>query len=149
MVKFTKMLNLNPTISVRIPKLFCALMALSILPVQAFASPIPGMGSAELVSPSKGYMFNVHGFRLNKGTTNWEIRPVEVFPEAPPSKNSTNEIAIRYQSPLSNGFLAVKTETLPEPTTLEYYAKRWIRDYSYYGFDVLGAKVFSQANAHP
>ncbi len=118
--------------------------------VECFASPIPGMGSSNLVSPSKGYNFNLRGFRLTKGQTNWGLQAATAT-----NQNSTEEasfkrgkeISVRFQSPISNGFLAVKTETLATPITVEFYAKKWIRDYSYYGFDVLGAKSFSQGNA--
>ncbi len=116
---------------------------LCLSPIWVLASPIPAMGSSALGSLSKGYMFNWRGFRLTKGQTNWNLQAGD----AAKVENVPHEISVRYQSPLTNGFLAVKTETLPATTNVEFYAKKWIRDYSYYGFDVLGAKTFTQGNA--
>jgi len=119
------------------------LTLLCLLPVQSLASPVPAMGSSALVSPSKGFMYNLKGFKLTKGQTNWSLQAADL--KADPKNN--HEISIRYQSPISNGFLAVKTETLATATNVEFYAKKWIRDYSYYGFDILGARSFTQGNA--
>ena len=115
---------------------------LLILPVQSLATPIPAMGSSALVSPSNGFLFHLRGFHLTKGQTNWNYQLGELIPGT-----TTPEISVRFQSPISNGFLAIKTETLTSPMTVEAYAKKWIRDYSYYGFDVLGAKAFAQGEA--
>jgi hypothetical protein len=119
---------------------------LCILPVNSLASPIPAMGSSALASSSKGYNFNLRGFRLTKGQTNWSLQSPPDS-EARAVETKSHEISLRYQSPISHGFLAVKTETLSAPVNVEFYAKKWIRDYSYYGFDVLGAKAFNQGNA--
>ncbi len=129
----------------RFSGLLFSLLFLILLPVQTLASPIPAMGSSALASPYKAYMFNVKGFSLMSSSTNWKLQENSNAPADHPQKNS--EISVRFQNPHSNGFLSVRTETLAQPTSIEFYAKRWIHDYSFYGFDILGAKEFSQANA--
>jgi hypothetical protein len=125
-------------------QLLCGLLFFTFLPVQTLASPIPAMGSSALASASSGYLFNVKGFSLVSKSTNWRLQQTESAPNTSP-KNS--DISVRFQNPHSNGFLSVRTESLAQPTNIEFYAKRWIHDYAFYGFDILGAKEFSQGNA--
>jgi hypothetical protein len=37
---------------------------------------------------------------------------------------------------------SIKEDTLPNELSLEVYAKRWMKDYSSYGFDFLGSRPF-------
>ena len=43
----------------------------------------------------------------------------------------------------STASLSVRTDTLSKQSNLESYAKKWMRDYPSYGFEVLGAKSFA------
>lgn len=45
----------------------------------------------------------------------------------------------------SEASMSVRTDTLSKQSSLESYAKKWMRDYPSYGFEVLGAKSFTMA----
>ena len=50
---------------------------------------------------------------------------------------------------LSNpdSLVKVKTDTLKNNLSLEDYAKKWMKDYSQYGFDLLGSRSFKENEA--
>jgi hypothetical protein len=106
-------------------------------PLSAFTSPVPALGSSALSNPSKAYIFHMKGFSLNPANANWKI-----------SKNESHkEISATFSNGKTTGVFSVKTETLVAPTSVEHYSKRWIRDYAFFGFDVLGAKPFNLGSA--
>jgi hypothetical protein len=108
------------------------------IPSMLYAAPHPGMGSSLLVSPEKGFFWKRYGFQLQTGLSGWQL--------APPTDDDANKV--RYVRPSSDiGSLAVQIENLKSDLTLENYAKKWMRDYVSYGFDVLGTQAFTQNNA--
>lgn len=100
----------------------------------AYASPHPGTGSSALVSPEKGLFLSAKGFRLGAEKTGW------VFSLS----KADNEEARLTDPNNSKASLSLKMDTLKADLSLENYSKRWMRDYSSYGFDVMGAKPFQQ-----
>lgn len=116
-----------------------ALLFFSLLiPSVLYAAPHPGMGSSLLVAPEKGFFWKRYGFQLQTGLSGWQL--------APPSDDEANRI--RYVRPDTDiASLAVQIENLKTELTLESYAKKWMRDYVSYGFDVLGTQAFTQNNA--
>ncbi len=131
------------------------LSVIASIPEKSPASPVPAMGSSALTSSEKGYFFHRKGFSLSRGNTQWipNINPEQLSPptnssQLPPENSQQNsgkeEISIRFENPLSKGFLSVRTNTLASPTNLMAYTKKWTHDYAYYGFDLLGTKPFSQ-----
>lgn len=117
--------------------LFATLAALSLLSVKTFASPVPALGSSALSNPSKAYMFHLRGFSLRPSSANWKLAKSE----------SASEISVNFENAKTSGSFSVKTETLSNVTNVEHYSKRWIRDYAFFGFDVLGARPFNQGTA--
>lgn len=114
--------------------LFIALL----IPSMLYAAPHPGMGSSLLVSPEKGFFWKRYGFQLQTGLSGWQL--------AAPSDEDLGKV--RYVRPgFQSASLAVQTETLKAELTLENYAKKWMRDYVSYGFDVLGTQAFAQNKA--
>lgn len=96
------------------------------------------MGSSLLVSPETGFFWKRHGFQLKTGSSGWEL--------ASPSEEDATKV--RYVRPASDlASLAVQIENLKTELTLENYAKKWMRDYVNYGFDVLGTQAFQQNQA--
>lgn len=96
---------------------------------------MPGTGTSLLVAPEQGLFWKRQGFQLKTGTTGWQL----AAPQA------DDETQVRYLKPDSfSGSLAVKTEMLKADLSLESYAKRWMKDYSSYGFEVLGTQAFTQ-----
>ena len=101
----------------------------------ALAAPMPGTSSSALVSAKPGQFYHPRGFSLDGGGTTW------VQSEAPKSIPSLVTI---YKSPLQNGepqpALTVRLDTLKRQQALRSYVKRWMQDYTRFGFDVLTAK---------
>lgn len=94
----------------------------------AYASPIPATSSSALTSPEKGLFFSIKGFQLSSKNTSWLL----------------SEEPLLYKSKTYTGALfSVEQDTLKVDLSLENYAKRWMKDYSQYGFDVLGVKSFA------
>ncbi len=130
-------LNLRHTSATQIG-FFGLLFAAFLVPSLLYAAPHPGMGSSLLVSPEKGLFWKRQGFSLQAGASGWEL--------ASPSDEDNTKV--RYLRPASaSASLAVQIENLKTELTLENYAKKWMRDYVSYGFDVLGTQAFAQNNA--
>lgn len=103
----------------------------------AYASPHPGIGSSGLVAPDRGLFWAREGFKLSSGSTGWKL-------------SEANEAAdlVTYQANnKSQGSLAVKIDKLKSEQNIESYAKKWMKDYINYGFDVLGTQTFQQNDA--
>lgn len=127
---------------------FAALLAL-ISFSQTHGAPMPGTASSKLVSPQIGLYRSPLGFELNSGTSGW------VHTE-PPKDNKF--VATAYRSPDSQerstdgqkttpqppATLTVRVDKIKKGVTLEKYVQRWKKEYPKYGFDVLGAKAFTQ-----
>lgn len=103
------------------------------------AAPHPATSTSLLTDPQYGYYFQSQGFNLRTLGTDW-------LP-APQNNDSLFE-SVRFTpkgSVESSASLSVRTDTLPKQSNLEIYAKKWMRDYPSYGFEVLGAKSFTVA----
>ena len=97
------------------------------------AAPHPASGSSALVSPASGLFLSAKGFLVKTESTQWQL-----IESAGPSK-------VNYNNPKNpTAHLTLQSELLKTDLKLEDYAKRWMKDYSLYGFDLLGSKVFTQ-----
>ena len=106
------------------------------------ASPHPASGSSVLVTPQQGAFFSSRGFNL-KTDSAWKIESSE-----PESTDGIHEFSLSYRHPgLPTAKFSVQTDTLQKEMSLETYAKKWMKDYSSYGFDVLGARTFQNGEA--
>ncbi len=104
------------------------------------ASPMPAMGSSILVNPEKGFFFAAKGFVLAAPAA-WKF---EKSPENREGLNDQDEFAVIYTYPsIPTLRLSLKTDSLKSNMSVEAYAKKWMKDYTSYGFDVLGAKTFA------
>lgn len=105
------------------------------LSVQAWAAPFPGTSSSPLVSQKPGLYYSTKGFRLNSAQTSW-------IQSAPP-KYIPSLVTV-YKSPIPlNGqqpALTVRVDNLRHIQPLKTYVKRWMKDYTRFGFEVLTAK---------
>lgn len=107
---------------------FCATAAL--------AAPYPATSSSVLTDPAKGVFFHGFGFRLNNLEPTWAAVPSigqEVFD------------SVRFEPRTGGGdsTLSIRMDRLPEKSNLETYARKWMRDYPTYGFDVRGTKTLT------
>lgn len=100
------------------------------------AAPYPATSSSILTAPDRGLAFIQKGFNLKTVGTDW----------VPVSKNSSDSIldTIRFgpagTTAEEGASLSVRTDKISSAVTLETYAKKFMRDYPNYGFDVLGSK---------
>lgn len=111
------------------------LLWLALLSINTWAAPIPGTSSSPLVSAQPGLFLSPKGFRLNSAQTAW-------IQSAPP-KHIPSLVTV-YRSPIpANGqqpALTVRVDDLRTNQTLKIYVKKWMKDYSRFGFEVLTAK---------
>jgi hypothetical protein len=139
-LKFQSMNSGNFKLYEEIQRLFIFAFVLLFFPVKSLASPVPAVGTSALANPQKSYLFHLKGFTLNPTASNWKLT----------MNDSGSEISASFENHKTSqsGIFSVKTESLANATNVEQYSKRWLRDYSFFGFDVLGAKPFTQNNVH-
>lgn len=108
------------------------------LTFMAPAAPLPGTASSALTSPEFGLFYSIKGFQL-KSQALWAMDKSK----EDELSDSGKEFSVFYLHPeFKQARLSVRTDTLKAEITLENYTKKWMKDYSSYGFDVLGAKTF-------
>ncbi len=112
------------------------LFALSLMTLESYAAPHPGMGSSSLVSIEKGFFWNREGFTMNVRKEDWILDEVL----ANENQVSLVEKPNRANQNTPTGSLLVKVENLKTELTLENYAKKWMKDYANYGFELLGSQ---------
>lgn len=75
------------------------------------------------------------GFRMNAGNTAWI--------QSPPPKDIPSLVTV-YKAPVSQHgqqpALSVRVDDLKSTQSLRKYVRRWMQDYTRFGFDVLTAK---------
>ena len=100
--------------------------------VQAWASPMPG---SNILAGKPGIFHSEKGFRMDAGGTAWV--------QSKPPKNIPSLVTV-YKSPVSQHgqqpALSVRVDELRKPQSLKSYVRKWMQDYTRYGFDVLTAK---------
>lgn len=110
-----------------------------------FAAPFPGMGSSILVSSEVGAFLTIHGYSLSTQGTDW----VPTSRDEPGiEENKLQALHFRlssHSSSLSNlekdsATLGLSLDEMATPLRLEQYAKRWIREYGQFGFEILGSQ---------
>jgi hypothetical protein len=103
-----------------------------------YASPYPAAGSSALVSIDKGLFLLTKGFSVKAKSNLWNLQS--------PLFESEGTAEYRLEKIGSESAqLSLRSETLRSELRLESYAKRWMKDYSNYGFDILGTKQFQQS----
>ncbi len=111
---------------------------------QVFAAPMPGTSSSAVIAEKPGLFYSPKGFHLDSSKTVWEQRqPPTDIPSLVTIYTSPHEVANGQQAALT-----VRVDDLSRTFTLKSYVKKWMQDYSRFGFDVLSAKpirVNSQA----
>lgn len=96
------------------------------------AAPHPATSSSALTAPEQGLYFLHKGFRLKTEGTSW----------APVAEESSFLETVRFAAKNSKekGSLSIRTDAIAKNASLELYARKWMRDYPSYGFEVLSAK---------
>ena len=105
------------------------------------AAPIPATSSSMILSHKKELFLSKKGFKIHGENTNWK--------HLGPSIESPNIITM-YQSPKKiDGIypaLTVRYSRLNKKNKISTYIKKWKKDYSRFGFNILlGKKVLPEA----
>ena len=102
----------------------------------AAAAPIPATSSSALISEKPGMFYSTHGFQMHAANTAWI--------QMPPPKKIPALVTI-YKSPLvvdgQQPALTVRVDQLRQNLSLKPYVKKYMQDYSRFGFDVITAKA--------
>lgn len=106
-----------------------------------YAAPHPGMGSSALASYEKGFFWLREGFRLQTPESDWILDESESHENQ--VKFQSRPIAVPSSLRNNSGSLVIKVENLKQEQTLENYAKKWMKDYSNYGFEIRGSQTFA------
>jgi hypothetical protein len=111
------------------------------MPYLSFAAPHPATATSALTDPEKGLSYLAKGYSLKTTGTNWT---------AVSTNNESLIDTVRFASkdPKLTGSLSIRTDKIANNVTIETYAKKFMRDYPNYGFDVLGSKniAINQSN---
>lgn len=98
----------------------------------ATAAPIPATSSSSLIK-NEMKIFSAKGFMIKTEGTNWQVIPQK------------GEDLFRFQPANSEtASLSIRSDELKKSLSLEAYAKRWVKDYPQFGFDILGSRPFEQ-----
>jgi hypothetical protein len=120
-----------------VKQLFAVLIFLSSTSV--LAAPHPATSTSALTDPQYGHYFQSQGFNLKTAGTDW-------LPTPQNNESLFESVRLTPKGQMeSAASLSVRTDTLSKQSSLENYAKKWMRDYPSYGFEVLGAKSFGMA----
>lgn len=114
------------------------LILFSFISLSAFvaaAAPYPATSSSILTSPERGLAFLQKGFLVKTAGTEW----VPVNPEKG-SESLLDTIRFEPKDAKQTGSLSIRTDKILSTASLELYAKKFMRDYPNYGFDVLSSK---------
>jgi hypothetical protein len=106
-----------------------------LFPLYAAAAPLPGTSTSALVAEKPGQFYSQKGFKLNAAQTAW-------IQSAPP-KHIPSLVTV-YRSPVGTSAqqpaLTVRVDDLHKAEPLRGYVKKWMKDYTRFGFEVLTAK---------
>ncbi len=112
------------------------LIILSFVVLRSWSSPFPVSGTSLLTDPAEGRFLEPYGFRLKTTNLKWTVVPDEkvsifqTFRFAPINSQINNQTAQ----------LTVRKDDLGQAKNLEVYAKKWMREYPQYGFEILTTK---------
>lgn len=110
------------------------MLSLFFVAVSALSAPYPGTSSSVLADPAKGVFFHGFGFRMNNLEPTWH---------AVPSVGESIFESVRFEPRATDtkATVSIRMDRLADKATLETYARKWMRDYPMYGFEVLGTKT--------
>lgn len=111
-------------------------VAILITSSYTFSAPVPGFGSAPAHQLLKNILVSELGFRIGNSQQSFWILKDETSFKIP---NTHQFIASNPQ--LSARFL-INIDKFSKPMTLEAYLKKWIKEYPYFGFEVLQTQSF-------
>jgi len=114
-----------------------------IFSMTAGAAPFPVTSSSVLTDPALGLFYRPHGFSLKAAGTSWNLNPEE---------NESIFQSFKYK-PKDKSFstlaqLSLRLDQISSKQNLDSYAKKWMREYPQYGFEILGTKTLNLGGGH-
>lgn len=123
---------------------FLILIGAFVFVAKTWASPYPAMGSSILVNPEYGAFLTAQGYKVTTQGTSW-------IPIADLNENSFDVLRLQKKGLLGadHASLSVRIDEIPQSIKLDLYAKKWVKEYSQFGFEILGTKslTLSQSEA--
>lgn len=105
----------------------------------ANGAPFPAAATSALVQQSLGVYFQPYGFKLPLAE-DWSHQEDL---KSPDENSGISALSVKFVSKkFPQLTMSLETDALRADTSVESYAKKWMRDYANYGFEVLGAKTF-------
>lgn len=100
------------------------------------AAPFPTTGSSVVNSPKWNTAFSQMGFSFKLVSDEW------VFLDNPAQNRmpANPQIDMGFKTLSESARLSLKTETYRGKVNLEAYAKKYLRDYNQYGFEVISSR---------
>ncbi|AZZ35681.1 hypothetical protein CIK05_02320 [Bdellovibrio sp. qaytius] len=107
-----------------------------LFPLFVQAAPFPTTGSSAVNYPKWNTAFSQMGFTFKLVSDEW------VFLENPSQNRlpANQQIDMGFKTLSESARLSLKTETYRGKVNLEAYAKKYLRDYNQYGFEVISSK---------
>lgn len=124
---------IKPKIVLSIIPFFLA--AILLVQTFAWAAPFPVSSSSILTDPQKGLFLQRHGFNLNTKGTKWTL-------SSEPGESAFESYQYRLNKAGSSekALLSLRMDQLEKSSTLEAYAKKWMKEYPQFGYEVLGTR---------
>ncbi len=108
---------------------------LAIASLQSQAAPFPVTSSSILTDPQHGLFLQKHGFTLKTANTQWALSS-----EPGESVFESYQYRLNKAGSSSKALLSLRMDQLEKNANLEVYAKKWMKEYPQFGYEVLGTR---------
>jgi hypothetical protein len=103
--------------------------------IRSSAAPHPGMGSSVLSRPEFSAVYAQYQFRFQPGQSwSWQNDP---------KVHRKDSFQFQFLSD-SRLQLHLQVQNLEKNVSFDHYVKQWMKDYPSFGFDIQGAKPFTE-----
>lgn len=116
-------------------KHFLIMLPLLMVHMFTLASPMPGAGSSQVPQLLKNIVVSEHGFRI--GSSQQDFWTLKKDLEA----NQKDTFQFVASKPDSGARFTVNIDTFSKPTSFDSYVKKWVKEYPYFGFEILKTQV--------
>ncbi len=110
-------------------------LIVTVLQLVAKASPIPGAGSSQVPQLLKNIVISEHGFRIGSTDHNFWTLKQDI------NSNINDTFQYVASNPHSGARFTVNVDKFSRPTSFDSYVKKWVKEYPYFGFEILKTQV--------
>lgn len=115
---------------------FNLIFALTVTVSVSVSAPLPTTGSSVLNSPRWTTAFSQMGFSFKLVADEWVFLENSMQAQSP----AQQQIDLGFKTLSDTARLSLKTENYKGQVHLESYAKKYLRDYNQYGFEVISTQ---------